>query len=182
VGYLTRLAVLAGLATLFVSVAACSDPTPGQPSVETTANGGPPAGGQSSTSSAPTGGGSSLPVSQPCSLLSSAELQQLGVSAQPMQDKIGVAPSCEADSADFHIIVSIFADNGLSGLQASGPVHDITVGSRQAKQEVDATGSCVVAMGVTDSSSVDVTTTGDGNMDPCPTALRVAKLVEPRLP
>jgi hypothetical protein len=178
---MTRLVVLAGLATLFVSAAACSNPTSGQPSAETTAKGGPPAGGRSSTSSAPTGG-NSLPVDQPCSLLSSADLQQLGVSAQPVQDKVGIAPSCEADNASFHIVVSIFAHDGLSTIQTSGPVHDIKVGSHQAKQEVDSTGSCVISMGVTDTSTTDVTVGALFGSDPCPTALRVAKLVEPRLP
>lgn len=180
----TRLAVLAGLATLFVGAAACSSPTTGQPSAATT-GGGQPAGGQSSVGSPSTGAGTDpLPVSQPCSLLSSADLQQVGITGQPTQDKIGTAPTCEADTADFSISVSIFANAGLSTLRASGTVRDITVGSHDAKQVDDNTGAstCLVAIGISDTSSVEVAATGDGNTDPCPTALQVAKLVEPRLP
>jgi hypothetical protein len=177
-----RLAVLVSLAVVLVGASACSHSTLGEPSPATTANGG----GQTSasgggTSTAPGGGNAALPA-DPCSLLSAGDLQQAGVSAPPTQDKVGAAPSCEMDSSDDHIIVSLFPDSGLSSLQATGKVQDITVGSHQAKQEVDSTGSCVVAIGVSATSSVDVTVTPTFNGDPCPTAMTVARLVEPKLP
>ena len=180
-----RLVVLAGLATMAVGLAACGGaPTPGQPTAAPSSSDGAqdtvPA---SPSSSASSPGG--LPVSQPCSLLSSAQLTQLGVSAQPTQDMIGTAHSCEMDTAQDHIIVGIRTNGGLDSFtQAAtgGPVHDTTVGTHQAKQSVGNTGSCVIAIGVSASSRVEVTVTGDGSTDPCPTAVNVAKFVEPNLP
>lgn len=178
-----RLLVLVGLAVVLVGASACSHSTLGEPSAATTANGGQTSsgGGGGETSTASSGGATSLPT-DPCSLLSSSDLQQVGVSALPTQDKVGTAVSCEMDSSADHIIVSLFPDSGLAGLQATGTVKNITVGSHQAKQEVDSTDSCVVAIGVSDTSSVDVTVTPTFNGDPCPTAMTVARLVEPKLP
>jgi hypothetical protein len=44
------------------------------------------------------------------------------------------------------------------------------------------TGSCIIAMGVTSSSRVDVSLNSGPRVDPCPLALQVAQLVEPKLP
>jgi hypothetical protein len=179
-----RLLVLVGLAVVLVGASACSHSTLGEPSAATTANGGgqtSSGGGGGETSTAPSGGATSLPT-DPCSLLSSADLQQVGVSSLPTQDKIGSAASCEMDNSNDHIIVSLFPDSGLAGLQATGTVKNTTIGSHQAKQETDSTGSCVVAIGVSDTSSVDVTATPILGGDPCPTATTVARLVEPKLP
>jgi hypothetical protein len=184
VSQVKRLVVLAGLAVALLSAAACSHSTLGEPSATTTTNGSggqPSSGGSDDTSSAPTSGTGSLPE-DPCGLLSSSDLQQVGVAATPTQDKVGTAPSCEMDNSDDHIIVSVFADSGLSGLQTSGKVRDTTIGSHQAEQEIDGTSSCVIAIGVSASSSVDVTVTPIFDGDPCPTALTVARLVEPKLP
>lgn len=173
-----RLVLLAGLAATLLGVAACNSSTPGQATAgtsTTTQNQPPP------TSSS--GGGNSLPVSNPCSLLSSGDLSQLGVTTTPTKNQIGTAHACELDNAEGHIIVGIRTNVGLDGYQPNGgTVKDLTVGSHQAKQEVDATGSCIIALGVSSSSRVDITVTGDGTNDPCPTTMSVAQLVEPKLP
>jgi uncharacterized protein DUF3558 len=179
-----RLVVLAGLATLAVGMAACGgSPTTGQPTVApSTSDSG---GGQDTSAPPSTGGQGTLPANQPCSLVSAAQLSQLGVSTQPTQDMIGNAPSCEMQTEQDHIIVTVRTDGGLGSFtQAAtgGAVHDTTVGSHQAKQSVGNTGSCVIAIGVSSSSRVEVTVTGDGTTDPCPTAQTVAKYVEPNLP
>lgn len=180
-----RLAVLAGLATLAVGLAACSGaPTPGQPTAAQPTSGG----GQHTRPDSPspsTGAAGTLPVNQPCSLLSSDNLTQLGVSAQPTQDMIGTAHACEMDTDQDHIIVDIRTNVGLDGFTEAatgGRVHDTTVGSHQAKQSVGNSGSCVIGIGVAASSRVDVTVTGDGTTDPCPVAKTVATFVEPNLP
>ncbi|HEX5494565.1 MAG TPA: DUF3558 family protein [Mycobacteriales bacterium] len=173
-----RWVVLIGFAALLLGTAACGS-TPGQPTPATTADGG-------STSAAPSSTTSSFSADKPCSLFSSSDLQQLGVSSPPSQDMVGTAQSCELDTADFHIGLDIRTDVGLSGFVAvpnGGQVTSTTIGQHQAKQEADpSSSSCTVAIGLTDSSRVDVTTTGDGTSDPCPGALTIAKLVEPKLP
>jgi len=59
--------------------------------------------------------------------------------------------------------VAIRTNGGLSAYQSSGgTVADIKVGSHQAKQET-VNLSCVIAIGVTDSSRVDVTVTPFGD-------------------
>jgi Protein of unknown function (DUF3558) len=179
-----RLVALAGLTAVLLGVAACNGSTTGQPSPATT-----PAAvtsGPVTATSAPGGGANSLPVDDPCSLLSSADLQQLGVSAPPTKDKVGTANSCELDTADDHFGVDVRTDGGLADfapVAGGGPVTAPDLGGHQAKEQADKNASsCTVAIGVSDSSRVDVTATGNGNTDPCPATLAVAKLVEPKLP
>jgi hypothetical protein len=60
---------------------------------------------------------------------------------------------------------------------------DIKIGDRPAKKLSGTTsGSCLVALEVSSSSRVDVTFLAPPKEDSCPTALRVAELVEPKLP
>lgn len=99
---------------------------------------------------------------------------------------VGTAHSCEIDSADYHFGLDIRTDGGLSAFESvagGGPVTSPSVGRHQAKEQADSgSSSCTVAIGVSDSSRVDVTATGDGTKDPCPAALAVAQRVEPKLP
>lgn len=177
-----RLALLTSALATLASVVACSTSTPGEPSAD---GSGPstttPAG--SSTSSAL---GAGLPVNQPCSLLSAAALDQIGVSSPPSEDQVGTAHSCELDSSAYHIGLDIRTDVGLAGFQGvsgGGHLSSHTIGRHMAKEQPDnGSSSCTVAVGVSQSSRVDVTATGDGTTDPCPTAMAVAELVEPKLP
>lgn len=97
---------------------------------------------------------------------------------------VGTAHVCEFDSNDFSMGVGIRTNVGLKDFQAAGgTVQDTTIGSHQAKEDTEtSSSSCVVALGVTDTSRVDVTVTSIGTSDPCPTALTLAQLVEPKLP
>jgi hypothetical protein len=167
------------MAAVLVGVSACNGSTPGQANPATTVTGG----GSSVDTSTSGGGGNTLPVNHVCSLLSSSDLTQLGTSAQPTQAMVGTAHTCEFASADFTMGVAIRTDVGLPGFTANGgTVHDTTIGAHQAKQEVDSTGSCVIGIGVSASSRVDVTVLPNENGDPCPTALKLANLIEPKLP
>jgi hypothetical protein len=171
-----RLVLMAILFAMVVGVSACNTATNGQPSPSVTQTG-------LRETSTVAGGGNGLPVNQACSLLSSSELEQLGASSPTTQEMVGTAHACEFDSADFAMAVGIRTDVGLAGfVSAGGVVHDTTVGTHQAKQEVDNTGSCVIGIGVSDSSRVDVTVTPILTGDPCPTALKLANLIEPKLP
>lgn len=177
-----RFALLAGLAVLALGAAACNSATPGSPSAQTQATQ-PAVTTPNGDGGGSGGGGNGLPVDRVCSLLSSADLSQLGASSAPTEGTIGTAHTCEFDNAEGHVIVGVRTNVGLDGFNASGgTVKDITVGRHQAKQDVDNTGSCIIAIGVTTSSRVDVTVTGDGTTDPCPTSMAVANIVEPKLP
>jgi hypothetical protein len=124
-------------------------------------------------------------VDHVCSLLSPGDLSRLGVSSAPTQGMIGTSHTCEADTAADHIIVGIRTNGGLSVYPStSGNVHDLTIGTHQAKEDADNSGSssCVIAIGMTTSSRIDIAATGDGITDPCPVAMTVANLVEPKLP
>jgi hypothetical protein len=171
-----RFVLMAILSVMVVGVSACNTATNGQPSPSVTQTG-------LRETSTVAGGGNALPVNQACSLLSSSDLEQLGASSPTTQEMVGTAHACEFDSAAFTMALAVRTDVGLAGFTtAGGVVHDTTVGTHQAKQEVDNTGSCVIGIGVSSSSRVDVTVTGDGTSDPCPTALKLANLVEPKLP
>jgi hypothetical protein len=179
-----RLVAIAGLmAMMLMGAVACNSSTQGEPSAQNTAGASQPSFSNPTGSSAASGGAGTLPADQPCSLLSSADLQRIEVSGQPTQDAIGTEHACEMDNPDGHIIVGVRADVGLAGFQSSGgTVHDMTVGSHQAREVLGDTGTCLISIGVSDSSRVDVSMTGLGSSDPCPAALSVAKLVEPKLP
>lgn len=174
---------LAILGFTALMVAGCSTqgrPTPTPPSSQ---DGLPSQVAASSSASTPGQSGAALPVDHPCSLLSPSDLRQVGVSVQPTEGMVGTAHECEFDSNDFSIDVGLRTNVGLADFQAAGgTVENTTIGSHQAKEAADSGGSCVVALGVSASSRVDVTVTPIGTSDPCPTALNLAKLVEPKLP
>lgn len=180
-----RLAVLTCLVATLGSVVACNSTTTGQPGGATTTNdGGPPSNSASSSgTSTSVGGGHALPVDHPCSLLLSNDLAALGVSSAPTEQLVGSAHTCNFDSASFSMGVAIRTNVGLGGFQnPGGTPRNITIGTHQAKQEVDNTGACTVAIGVSDSSRVDVVASPILNGDPCPTALKVANMIAPKLP
>jgi len=95
---------------------------------------------------------------------------------------VGTAFDCSLVTPSFSIGVAIRTDVGLAGFIAYGPVHNLTIGRHQAKQELDDSGSCVIAIGVSALSRVDITVTPGDNEDPCPTATTLAKSIEPALP
>lgn len=173
-----RLALLAGLAAMLFAVAGCNNSTPGQPSA-----GGSVTESQPPGTSTTGGGGKTLPVSQPCNLIPQSALDQIGESVPPTADMVGTAHDCSLTTPDFSIGVAIRTNVGLQGFVANGgTVHDITVGTHQAKQVLDDSHSCVIGIGVSDSSRVDITVTPGATADPCPTALKLANSIEPKLP
>ena len=177
-----RLVVLVGAAAVLVGTAGCSNQTQGLPT-GTTASG-QPSSGQSSPASTGQGGNGTLPVHSPCSLLSSSDLEQLGASAPPSKDQVGGAPDCSVDTSGGNLGVTVLTDRGLDQLNVQGPVSGIQVGSHSAKQMRYASDSsnCLVAVGITSSSRVDVSFEANGGVDACSVALKAAQLVEPHLP
>jgi hypothetical protein len=106
----------------------------------------------------------------------------LGATGGTEREKIGSADTCLWNPKDSSLIIGIRTNVGLSGVLVTGEITDITVGHHQAKKLMGAGGSCIVAIGITSSSRVDVTLNGPSKTDPCPQALQVAQLVEPKLP
>jgi hypothetical protein len=169
-----RLAVAAGLTAALLGVAGCAEQTAGTPTgVGPTATDG----------SQPSGPSSTLPVNQPCSLLSSSDLDQLGASTPSSQDVIGGAQTCEVTVTNGSLEVA-FPGFGLSRLVVTGPVTDLRIGQHQAKKMTDPqdSGSCYIAIGITSTQRVDVGAETDGGTEPCPLAMKAAQLVEQRLP
>ncbi len=102
---------------------------------------------------------------------------------EPTPTKLGSSKSCEFSPNGKNLIVGTRTNAGLAGVQpGGGEIKDITIGSHQAKQLLLAGGSCGVYLGVTSSSRVDVVLNAGASTDPCPLALKIAELIEPKLP
>ena len=170
--------VLAAAVAMALGVSSCTGSTTGDPAAApsrpTSSAGSPTSQGKSA----------SLPVNHACSLLSSDELAQLAPVAPPKQDMVGTAHECGLDTSDYSIGVAIRTDVGLAGVNITGPVTSIEIGTHQAKQVLNsqADSLCLIAIGVSQSSRVDVAIDSINGADPCSEALTVARLVEPKLP
>ncbi|QQQ75533.1 DUF3558 domain-containing protein [Saccharothrix sp. 6-C] len=171
---------VAALAVLFAAVAC------GGPAAEQSApTGATPSSGATAPAVGPSRGGP-LDGLDPCTLLTKAEAEQVtgAQGADPVVEQLGSARVCNFSPAAGRLGVGVRTTSGLAAVQSNGNVvQDLVVGRHQAKQAVGATGSCGIFLGVTESSRVDVVLgAGSPDEDPCPAAMRVAELVEPRLP
>jgi hypothetical protein len=190
-----RIAVVSLCAMAMLGLAACNSTTPGQgtsePPVNTSQQDGG-GGGSAPTSSDSGGSGDTGTASvQPCDLLSSSVLNSYDLS------KADSLPVTGVRSCNWHKEVD---ENGLNGLSVQIDVRDrdgikdiVTngftvspdnVGSHQGRLvKVTAGGTCAVALGVSDSSRVDVGVTSGTDQDKaCQVANQLAKVVEPQLP
>lgn len=175
----SRIAVL--LAAGALALTACTNtsgsahPTPETTSTSTTAS--------SPTSSSASNG--ALPDTDPCTLLTTGEATEIGTEGTPKRQQVGSADSCTWKKSGSVVSVGIRTNLGLAQTQTSGgQITDITVGGRDAKQVSGrSSGSCLVVLGVSSSSRVDVTVTPPaGGTDGCPLALAFAEKIEPKLP
>lgn len=171
-----------------VLLASCSSglsgrPSPAQPS--TTVVIAPSTGPQASTSTGPTKP-QSLDSIAPCSLLGSGDLAAVGATRAPEENKIGTSRRCVVRLPDLRVVsVGLRSNTGLAQLDDQGLTRDITVGSHSGKEQRTTNGiECIVVLGVSDTSRVDVSaTSSDSPMDAlCLIANQVASIVEPKLP
>jgi hypothetical protein len=119
----------------------------------------------------------------PCSLLTSAEVSQLG--ARPgKEQRLNQARACTfLENDGFSMSVGIFDELGLDDLVAQGPPKPVTVGKRKALQSIRGIDTCAISIELTKTSRVDTQGTAGGDEQrSCDIALRVARLVEPKLP
>lgn len=184
------------LVALGVGSVACSGGTAGIPTASeiSTASSGSSGGGPFPT------GGSSRPPSttsddrapgplagtSPCSLLSAAELAQLGVVGPGTEKKVGEARSCtyygHLDGRQFLVGVAIYDELGLDDL-VGREKRPVSLGKHQAIQSIGGIDTCAVSIGVTETSRVDTAGGSGGNEErACGLANRAAQLVDPKLP
>jgi hypothetical protein len=179
----SRITLACLTAAAIATVTACGGSTQGQAKPAPDAvSASPSPSSTTHTASSLSDPGNPLKNTDPCTLLTRSEAQGLEATGGTKRQKIGSADTCLWNPKDSSLIVGIRTNVGLSGVQATGAITDITIGNHQAKKLMGAGGSCVVAIGVTSSSRVDVTLNGPSKTDPCPPALQVAQLVEPKLP
>jgi hypothetical protein len=164
-------------------MAACTNSTTGSgtpvPTTNTTQAGG-----------GPTSGGSGLTSIQPCDLLSSdiASQYQLG---SPTPGNESGARTCArhnitANNGDGYVVgVGIRDSQGINDVNPGGfTVTTDNIRSHPGRQlQSTQSGSCIIAIGVTNSSRVDVTVNaGTDPIQGCQLANQFAKLIEPNLP
>jgi hypothetical protein len=129
------------------------------------------------------GGESGTADLQPCDMLTSEEQSQLQVSGGT-EDEVGPARSCEwTASGSYKVAVGMVDELGLDDVQSSGPKKTVKIGSHDAVQFTGGISSCAFALGVTDTSRVDVLSAANGDeAKACSVAKQAAELVEPKLP
>ncbi|WP_083665892.1 DUF3558 family protein [Saccharomonospora sp. CUA-673] len=166
--------------------AGCSPDEEGSARPEGTASPAP------SAPSSPQGGdaGEALAGLEPCQLIGADQLAEFGDMAPGQPENVGTARDCRFDLANREstertllISVGIRDQQGISDAQDRG--NGIDHGEVDGRQfaRIPSTGSCTVAIGVTESSRVDVYAgTTDGTEEACRIADEVAAMVEPELP
>ncbi|GAB2983095.1 DUF3558 domain-containing protein [Saccharothrix stipae] len=177
--------ILAGVAVVVAALAACGGPADGQLGQTTASQSTPTSQSTTAPQVGPSRGGP-LDGADPCGLLTKGEAEQVtgAQTADPVVEQLGSARVCNFAPQKARLGVGIRTTAGLDQVQSNGNVvQDLVIGRHQAKQAIGATGSCGIFIGVTESSRVDVVlNSGSPDEDPCPAAMRVAELVEPRLP
>lgn len=144
----------------------------------------PPVQATTSTASSP------LAHVEPCSLLSAGELSKYGSFPQGTPGNVGVGKQCDfqktregAADATLVVSVNVRAEQGLDDAQNMGHGVERAENDDRAYARIPSEGSCTIAIGVSDSSRVDVYTgTTAGTEESCKIADEIAAMVEPKLP
>lgn len=182
----SRIAVIGLAAAAFFAVTACAA-IEGKPSPNAGAGTEPST--STGTTSAPAGttsavASAALDDADPCGLVTAEDVERaLGaLDGEPRRNDLGTARSCEYEVDKRLLVVDIRTNVGLAGVNATGPVTDLTIGGHQVKAWVSQGGTCFVVLGVTESSRVDITAQPRTGAQECGPAQRLAELVEPKLP
>lgn len=173
----SRTASIGFLAAVLLAATACSKTIEGTPAPIAGAGAAPPS--STGTTSAP-----ALDETDPCGLVDAEDVERAvgALDGAPRRRDIGTARSCEYEVHAQRLVIDIRTNVGLAGVNASGPVTDLTMGAHQAKTWVTDSGSCFYAFGVTASSRVDVAVQAREGKPQCELVKRLAELVEPKLP
>lgn len=182
---------LAGSGIALLLLTACGSSTGGQPSpagdastgAAQSSNAAPPAG--SSTGSPPSGHVSSLDDADPCTLLTQQDLDALGMTAHGERVSSKRSHGCQWTQGGQSLEVGIRMQQGLDGFALEGAKHvkSLHIGSHAAKQQVTPKSeACLIGIGVSSNSRVDVTVLLDDTSKECSAAKTSAKRVEKHLP
>jgi hypothetical protein len=120
----------------------------------------------------------------PCTLLTTADVQQFGLLSNG-RDTLGGGRACSwYRTGEYTVGVEVFDNAGLDQLNKLGhTISDHPMGSHNARQVVNSNGGCGVVLEITKTSTVDVdAVVGQDETRSCPLADQYAKLIEPRLP
>lgn len=137
---------------------------------------------------APSSTATPLELVDPCDLVTGTELTDRWggpLRAGPRRIRLGSADSCQTSPPAFTVIVAVRTKAGLADVVESDLHRAVptSIGTRAAKQLVDESGSCLIALGVGRKARVDVVVnSSSGDADPCPFSVAIAGLVDPRLP
>lgn len=181
---------LFGGALTLALVAACAGTTSGQP---TPGDGGdsPSNTGSQQSSSRPTTGSSpgkvitSLKNADPCSILTTSDLDSLGLTVQGEHTNSHRSRGCTWTQNGASLDLAIRTNQGLTGFAVEGATHvkKLQIGDHNAKQQITpGTEGCVIGIGITATSRVDVSAVMTETSKECPAAVKSAKVVEPHLP
>ncbi|MCP2179250.1 DUF3558 family protein [Prauserella alba] len=132
----------------------------------------------------------SLAGIDPCSLLKANELSKYGNFPQGSPGNVGVGKQCDFQktregAADSTLVVSVNvrADQGLDDAQDMGQGVERAENDGREYARIPSEGSCTIAIGVSESSRVDVYAgTTAGTQKSCEIADEVAAMVEQKLP
>jgi hypothetical protein len=190
-----RLAMLSLVAMATLGLAACNSTTTGtgtpQPTVNTSTGGGSGVTLPDTTSGGSSSNGAGLAAVQPCDLLNASTQSRFGLSKADSIPVAGARPCTWNKPVDanglngYTVEIDIRDSQGLKDVNTGGfTVTQHNVGSHQGKQvQLNAGGSCLVVIGVGDSSRVDVgVTAGTDTAKACQVAGQLATVVETQLP
>jgi hypothetical protein len=172
--------VVLSLAVLGAVATGCT--TPGSPTPGPTGSTSTEQTSETATSTKPSSGGDALADFDPCAVLNSlaAELNLTELEATDGRECL------EFREYSSTVSISLVKQPELAIADAvGGETTDISVGSRNAKLVKTPTtkSSCMVAVEVTATSRVDITSSANASLDEaCEAATKVATAIEPKLP
>lgn len=185
----TRMAFLP-LVAIAAVVTSCSNSESGTPEAGSV----PSSPAASSEAASPSrdgeaGSGTSVSELDPCSLLSKADVTQFGPVNEPQRKQIGTADTCswEPDRSKMSgergtVGVNLRDNAGVQDMNDKGMgVQHTTENGRNYGRSPSPNG-CTIAIGVTDSSRVDVLVSGADPAKACKMANTLVEIVEPKVP
>jgi hypothetical protein len=119
----------------------------------------------------------------PCALLTSRDVQQLGLVPTGRDTAAGGRDCHWKKSGQYVVGIEIWDNRSLSDLSTiNRVVTNYPVGSHEGRQVLSHDGGCGVYLALTATSMVVASGAGVMSADECPLADQLAKLIEPRLP
>lgn len=182
----TRVAAAVALGAVALVGTACSTSEGGQASPQT----GSTQQATTAESSHPSSNGTPLAAIQPCSLLTADDLSKYGTFPEGSPDNVDYTRGCKFQKdresptdAGRVVSVDIREKQGIGDINGMGKGVDHTEANGRKLAQVPGEGLCMIAIGVTESSRVDINVTAtEGTNKSCNIADEIAVQVESKLP